>query len=91
MSDDLRELIEKLRCHKHVTQGDGLSALRDTCDQAADALEAMTKEREIKEDALRVLDIAAHHGGFVYPKHRMRAEEVLERARSEQKGTNDES
>ena len=46
---------------------------------------AVAKEREIKEDALRVLDIAAHHDGFVYPKHRMRAEEVLERARSEQK------
>ena len=35
-----KELIAKLRCHKHVTQGDGLSALMDTCEQAADALEA---------------------------------------------------
>ncbi len=54
-------------------------------EEAIRALRAEEKEREIKEDALRVLDIAVHHGGFVYPKHRMRAEEVLERSRSEQK------
>lgn len=55
-----KELIAKLRNQNHITQGDGLSELLDTCSQAADALEAtMWRDDEGLQTEIDALIVAA--------------------------------
>ncbi len=59
MSDDL---IERLRSQGHMTQGDGLLALLDTGNEAADRIEALTAENERLRELLDAwLGLAREH------------------------------